>query len=478
MNFRKITNRHIDHREKVNGMSKDLFPEFEGVTAKQWKQKIQYDLKGRDYNDLVWSAPEGIAVNPFYHPDQVRDTYNIPGPEGWTIIEKIYAGEAQPANKKALKALDRGAEGLWLILPSDQIDLEVLFRDINLQEVPIYLEPQFLSADFARRLQSLVKGSSAISLITDVIGNLARTGNWYKDNANDHRELEDMASHSPDFQALISIDTRLYQNAGADIVQQLAYAMAHLNEYLHFLEQKNLQRKARKFLFMTSTGGNYFFEIAKIRTLRILFATLAREYGISERCHILAQPSRRNKTLYDFNVNLLRTTTECMSAITGGADSICNMAYDEIYHKDNDFGRRIARNQLLILKHEAYFGKVADPAAGSFYLERLTGQFAEKALELFKQIEAGGGFLHMLKEGTVQRKIKEQADLEQEMFDQGRLTLIGTNKYLNPEDRMQGELELFPFVKRKSRKTFLPPVVEKRISEDLEQRRLQEEKEQ
>src|SRR5690606_20773082 len=120
------------------------------------------------------------------------------------------------------------------------------------------------------------------------------------------------------------------------------------NEYLNVTSSA----VERSMTFQISTGPNYFFEIAKIRALRKLYATLAKEYGINENCHIIATPSKRNKTLYDYNVNLLRSTSECMSAVLGGADAVCNLPYDALYHKSNEFGERIARNQLLILKHE------------------------------------------------------------------------------------------------------------------------------
>src|SRR5690606_13723579 len=224
--------------------------------------------------------------------------------------------------------------------------------------------------------------------------------------------------------------------------------------------------------FIVATGSNYFFEIAKIRALRLLYATLAGEYGVNETCHIISQPTKRDKTLYDYNVNLLRTTTQCMSAILGGVDAIYNIPYDAIYHKNNKFGDRIARNQLLVLKNESYLDKVSNAAEGAYYIENLTLELAEKALKIFKEIEAGGGFLVQLKEGIIQRKINESAQKEQEMFDKGELILVGTNKYQNPEDKMKHDLELFPFLKIKPRKTLIQPILERRLAEGLEKERL------
>jgi len=224
-----------------------------------------------------------------------------------------------------------------------------------------------------------------------------------------------------------------------------------------------------------SVGTNYFFEIAKLRALRLLWHTLALEYNCTTSCEIIAMPTKRNKTLYDYNTNMLRTTTECMSAILGGANSISNLPYDAIYHKDNEFGERISRNQLLILKHESYFDMVSNASDGSYYIESLTQQLAEKALSLFKDIEKNAGFLKQLKENTIQKKIKEHAKKEQDLFDDENLILLGTNKHPNEADRMKDNLELYPFVKIKPRKTLIEPIIEKRLAERLEQERLKTE---
>jgi methylmalonyl-CoA mutase len=146
-----------------------------------------------------------------------------------------------------------------------------------------------------------------------------------------------------------------------------------------------------------------------------------------------------------------------------------------LYHKDNEFGDRIARNQLLILKKESYFDQVNNPADGSYYIESLTQQLVEKSLVLFKDIEAHGGFLKQLNDGTIKRKIQESADKEQNLFDSGKEILLGTNKHANKDDRMKHDLELFPFVKIKSRKTLITPIIEKRLAEKLEQTRLEKE---
>src|SRR5690606_29456011 len=221
-------------------------------------------------------------------------------------------------------------------------------------------------------------------------------------------EVVNQLSKSLNSISIVSVDAALYQNAGANIIQQIAYALAHANEYLNRVDSAG-----KTFVFEIAVGSNYFFEIAKLRAIRHLFSVISKEYTAEMSCHILATPTKRNKTLYDYNVNLLRTTTECMSAILGGADAVANLPYDALYHKSNEFGERISRNQLLIMKHESYLDKVGNAADGSYYIESLTSQIAEKALVLFKEIEANGGFIKQLGDGTIQRKIRESAEKEQ-----------------------------------------------------------------
>lgn len=231
----------------------------------------------------------------------------------------------------------------------------------------------------------------------DIIGHLAKDGNWYHNMKKDHELLTELVALGTSDISIIGVDLSLYQNAGANMVQQLAYGLAHANEYLNHLVASNTVQKSFPIAFKVAVGSNYFFEIAKIKALRWLWNSLVSEYGIKSDCTILAVPSKRNKTLYDYNVNMLRTTSESMSAALGGADIVCNLAYDAIYHKDNAFGERIARNQLLLLKEEAYFTEASQISEGAYYIESLTNQLAEKALVLFKQIEKSGGFLDSLK---------------------------------------------------------------------------------
>ncbi|MEH6765021.1 MAG: methylmalonyl-CoA mutase subunit beta [Aequorivita antarctica] len=466
-------------------MSKFLFEDFDEVSAKQWKQKIQFDLKGADYNEtLVWQSSEGINVKPFYHQDDFkRDFQPIPGqPESWKIAQKIFIDDEKIANNIALDALERGAEAI-IFTAAEDFDTKTVFKDFPFETASIYFNLTFLSEAFYNKLiKFFSEKNTTVYYNIDLIGNLARTGNWFHNLKKDHEMLDNLFQKYPS-ENILAVDTTLYQNAGANSVQQLAYALAHANEYLNHISSNEARQsdvpssgvERSLLIFNLATGPNYFFEIAKIRALRKLYATLAKEYRVNETCHIIATPSKRNKTLYDYNVNLLRSTTECMSAVLGGADTVCNLPYDELYHKSNEFGERISRNQLLILKYESYFDAVSNPADGTYYIESLTDELAEKALQLFKEIEKGGGFLQQLKEGIIQKKIKESAEKEQQLFDSDQLKLLGTNYHPNKNDKMKDDLELFPFVKHNPVKTLIAPIIEKRLAEVTEQERLKQE---
>ena len=318
-------------------MTKGLFNEFDAVSSKQWKQKIQFDLKGADYNStLLWETNEDISVKPFYHTDDFKD---YPTPSNtkateWQICQTIYVADEFKSNQKAIDILERGAETIKFIIPSEDISIKDLTKSINSAKTPLFFELQFLSESFVENILSLAP-KSKISI--DIIGQLAITGNWFNNLNNDFKNLESITKKT----SLITVNANLYQNAGANMVQQLAYSLAHANEYLNYLDNSKVSFEV---VFNVSVGTNYFFEIAKLRALRKLWNVLSFEYNIKTDCHIIAYPTKRNKTLYDYNTNMLRTTTECMSAILGGANLICNLPYDAIYHKDNEFGERIARN--------------------------------------------------------------------------------------------------------------------------------------
>lgn len=452
-------------------MATNLFDDFNPISSKQWKQKIQFELDGADYNQtVIWNSPEDIQVKPFYHSDEFTKAANVnTQASDFKICQNIFVFDVEKSIERALNTLERGAESLRFTIENDKIDVQKLLGNLPLENKTVYFNFNFISIDFVKKLDTIsIQKKAKFYCNFDPIGQLAREGNWFTTSEKNNFDTLDLLFKNTANLNLLSVDLGLYQNSGANITQQIAYSLAHANEYLNrFFDT------AKSIVFQVSVGTNYFFEIAKLRALRMLFDLIAKEYNSKIECHLLVTPTKRNKTIYDYNVNMLRTTTECMSAILGGADAIANLPYDALYHKDNEFGDRISRNQLLILKHESYFDKVDNPADGSYYIESLTMQLAEKSLALFKEIEANGGFIKLLNDGTIKKKIQENANKEQELFDSKKEILLGTNKYPNKEDRMKHDLELFPFVKIKPRKTLITPIIEKRLAEKMEQERLE-----
>ena len=449
-------------------MNPFLFNEFIGTSSAAWKQKIQVDLKGADYNEtLLWKTNEGITVKPFYSKeDRTNTKLNLPK-KGFNICQTIFVDNEKIANSLALDALKRGATSIQFI-STKPFNCSLLLKNIDINTILIYFKFQFLPPVFLVELSKFINPNKTFIQL-DIIGNLAENGNWFMNLKEDFKQLDFILKSN---KTCVSVSSDLYQNAGATIVQQLAYTLAHANEYLnHF--GKDI---AEKIHFTFSAGSNYFFEIAKLRAFRILWATLLKEYDQeNNEVHIFTQPSLRNKTLYDYNINMLRTTTEYMSAILGGSNTVSSISYDAMYHKSNEFGERIARNQLLILQQESYLEEAQNFADGTYYIESITHQLAEKALTLFKQIEKGGGFLKQLKAGIIQKKIAESVAKEEEDFHAKRIILLGTNMQPNKNDIMKNELDLFPFIKQRNIKTLIVPINRKRLSEIMEKERLEKE---
>ena len=450
-------------------MSSFITKNFEPSSAAAWKQKIQFDLKGADYNEtLLTKTNEGITIKPFYHLDNFEKLTIPTSKEDFKICQKIIITSEAEANKIALDAIKRGANALKFIAKKSFNSNELLANFLN-KNIEFHFQLEFLNEDFINELFIILKSETVFYNI-DIIGNLAKSGNWFTSLNEDFKTLETLVKNNTS-KFILSVNADLYQNSGANTVQQVAYALAHANEYLNKFDG-NI---ASKIQFNFAIGTNYFFEIAKIRAFKYLYNLILSSYNTTANAQIYTEPSLRNKTLYDYNVNLLRTTTENMSAILSGANTIANNAYDHIFHNSNEFGERIARNQLLILKEESYFKNAQHIATNSYYIEAITKQIAEKALVIFKDIEKSGGFLQQLKEGTIQRKITENAKKEQVQFNAGELVLLGTNKYPNEQDKMKHDLQIHPFVERNPKKTLIIPIIPKRLAQELELKRLKDE---
>jgi len=455
----------------------ELFKSFRPVSAREWKLALQAGLRGGDYNDLLTStSPEGIHIKPFYTREDLPDGGPTPstGPDTWQIGCLLDPQGPQPG-QQAAQALEGGVDAWVADLPAEPKGWPEWLMAQKAWPDSVWLaaiNPQGL--DWAHPPQ---EPPSKTIILADPIGQLAASGNWVRGMEADLEGLPAAAAAATRAGLSLRLQVRadIYQQAGANAVQELAYALAHAHEYVGRAEGKPAWSGwSEEPVFRVAIGGDYFTDIAKLRALRRGWSLLAESYGLPGRCQILALPSLRNKTLYDYNTNMLRTTLECMAAVIGGADLVCNRPYDVLYHLPNEFADRIARNQLLLLRHEAYLNRVANAADGAFYIESLTDELGCKALELLKSLEQGGGLLAQLKAHTLQKKIRQSADREQEAFDAGRRVLVGSNRYPNPTDRMGHEMQR-PTPVRAGRKTLLEPLPLRRLAEAYEKNRLQHE---
>jgi methylmalonyl-CoA mutase len=265
-------------------------------------------------------------------------------------------------------------------------------------------------------------------------------------------ELFDTTStHLPGFKAL-NVNGTIFHNAGAHAVQEIAFTLALANEYLVMLTDQELKIDlvAPLMQITLSAGSNYFLEIAKFRAIRLLWAKIIEQYKPKKKeslkLMLHAVSSEWNKSIYDPYTNVLRNTTEAMSAIIGGVDLLTILPFDLHYKKPNEFSKRLAKNIQILLKEESYLDKVIDPSSGSYYIEVLTDKIASESWEMFKKIEAEGGFLENIKEGKIQSAIEEVYQQTIKMVMSRRESVLGLNTFPNVEEKIAEELEIQPYV--------------------------------
>jgi methylmalonyl-CoA mutase len=453
---------------------KILFDDFPPISAKAWEDLIIQDLKGADYErKLVWNTPEGFKVQPFYRKEDLEAIKYLdvfPGDfpfvrsgrkkeNNWFVRQNIFVDDIQSANKKALDILMKGIDSLGFMLDASKTptieQIERLMENIYAQIVEVNFicgkqAPEVLNIylDLIKKYnRDFQKIHGSVNF--DPIGNLIIGGNFYTSEKEDFKvcaKLVQNARHLPHFRTL-SVHATFFKNSGSNIVQELAFGLAYANEYLARLTAKEIPVDdiAPNIKFHYAVGSSYFLEIAKIRAARFLWAKVVNAYGPSHagitRTHIHSVTADWNKTIYDPYVNMLRTTTEAMSAILGGANSLTVKPFNAVFEKPTDFSERIARNQQLILKEESYLDKIVDPAAGSYYIEQLTDSLIEAAWKLFLEIDDAGGFIEAFKKGIIQQQIKQNADERNKSIASRKKILVGSNQYPNFTEKLTANIE-------------------------------------
>ncbi|MFL9832960.1 methylmalonyl-CoA mutase family protein [Chryseobacterium terrae] len=226
-----------------------------------------------------------------------------------------------------------------------------------------------------------------------------------------------------DFKRNICVDISLHQNAGAAIFQQLGIALAKTKELIEVYGAEIIN----KLIFRIAVGGNYFFEMAKIRAFKLVFSELSKEYDLNEIPYIFAETSLRNKSVSDNENNLIRSTLELASAMIGGADAVYSNNY--LVEKSTDNSEEISFKQQIVLAYESIINVFEDASNGSYYIEDITNQISEKSWKFFVEIEEKGGYLELLKQGIIQKNIYDHAVEEQKWVEEGKIKLIGVNLY-------------------------------------------------
>ena len=449
-----------------------LFTEFPPISTEQWEATINKDLKGADYQKkLVWRTDEGFNVQPYYRAEHLSDLKyldTLPGEfpytrgtkannNHWEIVQEVEEADPAKANAIALDALKRGATTIAFNAReiADAKALETLLNGMDLlttgvqfNHVKNYIALTELFLDYIDG-KGYERRKISGSINFDPLIYRLKHNKFYHSEEEDMMqavELLRLVEHMPNFK-LINVNGIVLNNAGSTIVQELGYTLAMANEYIAFCTEHGIKpdKAASRIQLTLSVGSNYFMEIAKLRAARLLWSTMVEQYKpecpCAYRIHINTVASTWNKTTFDPYVNMLRSTTEGMSAVLGGTDSLLLQPFDVTYKESDEFSRRISRNVQVLLKEESYFDRVVDPAAGSYYIEMLTNSIAEQAWKLFQEVEQNGGALKVIADGSMQAAIEASCQKRDMDIATRRYILLGTNNYPNINEKMADKIE-------------------------------------
>ncbi len=445
-------------------VGKDFFKDFPPISTQEWMDKINADLKGADFErKLVWRTQEGFNVRPFYRTEDLESVNHLgtlPGDfpfvrgndkdrNEWFIRQDIIVKDPKEANKKALDALNRGADSIGYILDyhgeytKDDIKdllagfyLEII--EVNFVGAPGKVLPFFLEILEEFKVdKTKIRGSVSFSPFK----RLNKKGSFPQDKtaAEIYEKAKILIELSKELlnYKVIDLNAKVFNNAGSSIVQELGYSLAMGVELIEGLLAQGMKIEdiTPKIRFDYAVGTTYFMEMAKFRAARLLWAKIVEAYKPKslEYCkmYIHAENSDWNKTVYDPYVNMLRTQTESMSAILGGVDSFVLKPFNAVFEESAEFSERIARNQQLLLKEEVNLDKVVDPAGGSYYIEYLTDAIAEHSWTIFLEVQEKGGYVKAFEAGVIQEKIAATAQKRDMNVATRRENLLGTNQFPN-----------------------------------------------
>ena len=434
----------------MNNNNKSLFSNFNPVSKQEWTEKAKTDLKGEDFNKkLVWKNLSNIDIPPFFTSEDEKDYLKNTGENSQSLINYRYINgpTEESTNKLALKAIEEGINGLLFDIKESTL-VSRLLANINLNKIAVAFILKAHEVAFAIDFFDYVtaqkidpknlKGYFDLELISNYI----TKGKMNPGQCDKAAAIAEMASEFPNFKA-ITISGTAYLDSGANQVQEVAYT---LNSLVCFIERYSdrgisLETIFNNLHFQLAIGSEYFIEIGKFRAFNSLLQEIAKKYGIEEFSHTLTgKTSIWSKSVTDAHTNLLRATTETMSAILGNVDGVLIDPYDSEFNDGSEFSSRIAGNIYTILKEESYFGKVANPADGCYYIEEVSSKIADKALELFIEVEAKGGFYEAFESEFIQQQIAKIRFEKIKLLSQRRLAMVGVNKYPNLMEKISSEI--------------------------------------
>ena len=399
------------------------FDEFSSVSLSEFEAQLVKDLRGKPLEFLTNSPEDGIEVTAYSHKEHNIAPNNLAGlrpSKGWVIRKEI---SADTGNKTVLEYLNAGVTGLGL---HSLENLSSQNKDVLFQHIYADLKLDAKSAAGHHEI------NENIHLIFDPIADAMLDGEDLVDLDNFVNYVSRYDNHNS-----ISVDGSIYGNAGATSIQELGMSLAHFNEYLNALtkgkDDASIAPLIQKSVLNLSVTENYFVNIAKFRALRILLKSLFEGYdytgGIQPK--IGAKTSSRTYAVNDANNNLLRATTQGMSAVLGGCD-VLTVNTEKLDDTElNSIHERIGKNISLVLQEEAHLDKVDDPGAGSYYIEKITNILVEEGWKLFLSIEEEGGLIASMNAGNIHTSIKESADKLIERLNTAKITLLGINKFQN-----------------------------------------------
>ena len=439
-----------------------LFTEFPPVPTEKWEEVITADLKGADYErKLVWRTGEGFNVRPYYRAENLEGIQFLGSQAGgfpfvrgtrthnrWHVHQTVAVECPKEANAEALKLLNSGVDSLGFSIAKEGFtaaDLDELLREISIPAVELTfcgVQTGNVAGLVLDKLEKegLMADAHVAFCIDPLVKGLSQKGDFCSpDGEKCFAKIVSLIERTREYKhiRIVTVSAGIFSNAGSTIVEELAFALSAGNDYLARLTDAGVDADtaARKLRFSFSVTSNYFMEIAKFRAARMLWANIVKGYAPAKNCAckmmIHARTADWNQTVYDPYVNMLRGTTEAMSATIAGVHSLEVTPFDAAFENPTEFSKRIARNVELLLKNESHFDQVVDPAGGSYYVENLTQSIAAEAWKLFLEIEEKGGYTAAYKAGFVKERIAASAAAKDKAIATRRQTLLGANQYPN-----------------------------------------------